>query len=146
MNRRQFLSMSVMAAAQAPVVAAASDIPITIYRNPNCGCCDVYAEYLKGNGFSVTLVDTFDAVAVHKKYGVPERLEGCHTAIAANYVFEGLIPAEYVKRVIGEKRPFRGLSVPGMPSGAPGMPGPARGPIHVYYLDDSSPPRVFATF
>jgi hypothetical protein len=144
MQRRQFLLMTLVAAFQAPAFAA--DIPIRIYRNPSCGCCDVYAEYLKRNGFSVELIDTLDAASIHQKYNVPERLEGCHTAIVGNYVFEGLIPAEYVKRAISENRPIRGLSVPGMPVGAPGMPGTARGPIHVYYLEDSTSPRVFATF
>ena len=144
MQRRQFLLMTMVAALHPPAFAA--DIPIRIYRNPSCGCCDVYADYLKRNGFSVELIDTLDAAAIHTKYKVPERLEGCHTAIAGNRVFEGLIPAEYVKRVISENRPIKGLSVPGMPVGAPGMPGTARGPIHVYYLEDTASPRVFATF
>jgi hypothetical protein len=144
MRRRQFVLLTLAAAVQVPAVAA--DIPIRIYRNPNCGCCDVYAGYLKRNGFNVELIDTLDAALIHQKYAVPERLEGCHTAVAGNYVFEGLIPAEHVKRVISEKRPIRGLSVPGMPLGAPGMPGTARAPIHVYYLEDTSSPKIFATF
>jgi hypothetical protein len=144
MRRRQFLALTLAVAVQSPATAA--DIPIKIYRNPNCGCCDVYASYLKRSGFSVELVDTLDAASIHQKFGVPERLEGCHTAVVGNYVFEGLIPAEYVKRVVGENRPIKGLSVPGMPVGAPGMPGTAKGPIHVYYLEDSASPRVFATF
>ena len=144
MRRRQFLSMTVAAAV--PARAFAADIPVTIYRNPSCGCCDVYANYLTKNGFSVVVIDTLDAASIHKKFNVPERLEGCHTAVIGNHVFEGLIPAEYVKRVVKENRPIRGLSVPGMPAGAPGMPGTAKGPIHVYYLDDSPTPRLFATF
>ena len=80
------------------------------------------------------------------KYAVPAGLEGGHTAVIGSYVFEGLIPAEYIKRVIGEKRPMKGLSVPGMPVGAPGMPGSKTGPINVYYLDATSSPRIFATF
>lgn len=143
-SRRKFLMLSALLALPLPAVAA--DMPIKIYRNPNCGCCDVYAHYLKSEGFSVEVIDTFDAAAIHQKYGVPERLEGCHTAVAEGYVFEGLIPAPYIKQVIQERRPIKGLSVPGMPVGAPGMPGAKRGPINVYYLETSSAPKVFASF
>jgi hypothetical protein len=62
--------------------------------------------------------------AVKKKYGVPEKLESCHTAIAQGYVFEGHVPADLIVRVLKDKPPIRGLAVPGMPSGAPGMNGP----------------------
>ncbi len=138
------LIMTLAVASQMPAFAA--DIPVKIYRNPNCGCCEVYARYLKSNGFDVELINITDATSVHQKYAVPRALEGCHTAVIGSYVFEGLIPAEYIKRVIGEKRPMKGLSVPGMPVGAPGMPGSKKGPINVYYLDATSSPRIFATF
>lgn len=128
------------------VPAFAANIPVQIYRNPSCGCCDLYARYLGANGFAVQLIDTTDAASIHRKYAVPEALEGCHTAIIQGYVFEGLIPAEYIKRVLAEHRPIKGLSVSGMPVGAPGMPGTKRGPINVYVISASSSPQVFATF
>ena len=134
---------SVMLAALPPAFAGT---PVTIYRNPNCGCCNVYADYLKGNGFDVKLVSVTDMASINKKYDVPENLEGCHTAVIGNYVFEGLVPAEYVKQVVNERRPIRGLSVPGMPPGAPGMAAPKQGPINVYYLGSGGTPKVFATF
>jgi len=143
-QRRKFLIAALTLALPLPAIAA--DIPIKIYRNPNCGCCDVYARYLKGEGFAVDVIDTFDPAPIHRKYGVPERLEGCHTALAEGYVFEGLIPAQYIKQVIQERRPIKGLSVPGMPVGAPGMPGAKRGAIAVYQLDTSSASKVFASF
>ena len=77
---------------------------------------------------------------------VPAFAAGMHVDIYRNPNFEDLIPAEYIKRVIDEGRPIKGLSVPGMPVGAPGMPGDKKGPINVYYLDASASPRVFATF
>lgn len=138
------LILALALAAQMPAFAA--NTPVKVYRNPNCGCCDVYARYLESNGFDVELIDTFNPAPIHQKYAVPERLEGCHTAVIGSYVFEGLIPAEYIKRVVGEHLPMKGLSVPGMPVGAPGMPGAKKAPINVYYLDASSSPRIFATF
>jgi hypothetical protein len=129
-----------------PLPALAAEIPIKIYRNPNCGCCDVYAGYLKTQGFAVELIDTFDPAPIHLQYAVAERLYGCHTAVAEGYVFEGLIPAQYIRQVIEERRPIKGIAVPGMPVGAPGMPGPKRGPINVYYVDASPSPAIFASF
>jgi hypothetical protein len=128
------------------IPAFAANLQVKLYRNPNCGCCDAYARYLQNNGFDVQLIDTLDAASIHEKYAVTEALEGCHTAVIQDYVFEGLIPAEYIKRVVGEHRPVKGLSVPGMPVGAPGMPGAKTRPIQVYYLGTASPPQVFATF
>ena len=125
--------------------AFAADI-VKLYRNPNCGCCDVYARYLRSNGFDVELISTTDATSIHQKYAVPERLEGCHTAVIGGYVFEGLVPVEYIKRVLDEHRPMKGLSVPGMPVGAPGMPGAKQAPLNVYYLEAAPSPRIFATF
>lgn len=143
MRYRKTLVIALAATFQTSAYAA--DI-VRLYRNPNCGCCEVYARYLRSNGFDVQLINTTDAASIHQKYAVPERLEGCHTAIIGSYVFEGLVPAEYIKRVIDEHRPIKGLSVPGMPVGAPGMPGAKPGPINVYYLDAASSPRIFATF
>lgn len=129
---------------QLPVFAA--NIPVKLYKNPNCGCCDSYADYLNKNGFDVKLVNTNDMAEIKTKYSVPERLEGCHTALIGKYVFEGLIPAENIKQVINEHKAIKGLSVPGMPFGAPGMPGNKKGPIHVYYLESSLTPKVFSSF
>ncbi len=126
--------------------ANAADIAVKLYRNPTCGCCEVYARYLRSNGFSVEIIDTTDLTSIKQKYAVPSHLEGCHTAIIGNHVFEGLIPADQIKRVLNEQLKIKGLSVPGMPVGAPGMPGDKRGPIYVYSLEPASPPKVFATF
>ena len=144
MRNWKLLTMAAALAVQAP--AWAGNLQATIYRNPNCGCCNAYAQYLRANGFDVKLVDTFDLQATQAKYGVPEQLAGCHTAMIGGYVFEGLVPAEDIKQVVAEQRPIKGLSVPGMPVGAPGMPGIKAAPIDVYYLDSSSSPRIFATF
>jgi hypothetical protein len=124
----------------------AQGIQVELYKNPYCGCCDEYAAHLEENGFEVTLIDTTDMSAVKQKYGVPEQLEGCHTALVGDYIIEGLVPAKYVKTMLRQRQPVKGLAVPGMPVGAPGMPGAKRGPIHVYYLNQSSSRDVFATF
>ena len=140
----KILLIAPVLALQLPAFAAG--IQVELYRNPTCGCCNAYADYLRTNGFDVKLVNTTDMSSIKKKYSVPERLEGCHTAVIDRYVFEGLIPVEYIKQVLNERRPIKGLSLPGMPVGVPGMPGTKRGLLHVYYISAESNPRVFTSF
>ncbi len=143
-NRRRTFLLMLLLSAQLPAMAVT--IPVKLYKNPNCGCCDVYADHLQANGFKVEMINTHDTASIKKKFGVSEKLEGCHTAIISGYVFEGLIPAEFIHRVLQARLPIKGLSVPGMPVGAPGMPGAKSGLIHVYSLDASTTPKVFASF
>jgi len=126
--------------------AASDPVKVTLYRNPNCGCCNVWADYMQGKGFEVVRVDTFDMASIKKKYGVPESLEGCHTAIVGRYVFEGLLPAEHIRQVLDENRPIKGITLPGMPIGAPGMSGKKAKSLDVYYISDGSVPNKFASF
>jgi len=130
----------------AQLSAMAADIPVKLYKNPNCYCCDLYAKYLEGNGFKVELINTTDMASIKQKYGVPENLAGCHTAFVDGYVVEGLVPAQFVKQMLAEHRPIKGVALPGMPVGAPGMPGAKPSPLIIYTLDSSSPPKVFASF
>lgn len=135
---------AVIAGAHLPAFAA-KDI-VNLYKNPYCGCCDLYADHLRAEGFEVKLINTNDMASIKEKYKVPEKLEGCHTATIGGYAFEGLIPAKYIQKVLAERPRIKGLSVPGMPVGAPGMPGEKSKPIHVYTLDGSFKTKVFASF
>lgn len=135
---------TLLMSAQLPVLAAG--IPVNLYKNPYCGCCDAYAEHLEENGFKVKMINTNDMASIKEKHKIPEKLEGCHTATIEGYVFEGLVPAEHIKQVLTKKSPIKGLSVPGMPVGAPGMPGNKKDPINVYYLSTASSPKVFTSF
>ena len=144
--RYRLIALAILAAASQSLAHAADPVKVTLYRNPNCGCCNVWADYMKGKGFEVVRVDTYDTAALKKKYGIPERLEGCHTAVVGRYVFEGLVPAEHVRRVLDEKKFMRGIALPGMPTGAPGMPGRKAGPLNVYYISDTPTLTKFASF
>ena len=131
-------------AVQLPAMASA--IPVKLYKNPNCYCCNLYAKYLEENGFKVDLINTTDMASIKQKFNVPEKLEGCHTAIVQGYVVEGLVPAQFVQQMLKEHRPIKGLALPGMPLGAPGMPGAKSKPLNVYTLDSSMSSAVFASF
>lgn len=138
MLRRSFLVLATSFAA-VPAAFGQSPIAATLHKNPNCGCCDVYAAHLEGNGFSVALQDTTDLPAVRQAAGVPDRLAGCHTMLVGDYIVEGLVPADIVKRMLAEKPAIKGIALPGMPVGAPGMPGTKTGRLIVYAFGMGEP-------
>lgn len=131
-----------------PLAGLAAEAPATLYKNPNCGCCDEYADYLEQNGFEVEVIDTYDLVQMKEQHKVSENMYGCHTMLVGPYVFEGLIPMESVRKVLDERPFIKGLSLPGMPMGAPGMPGPKDGPLEVYTLGfgASASAEIYATY
>lgn len=101
--------------------ASALSAEVTVYKSPTCGCCKKWVEHLQANGFSVKAVDTEDVVKHKLANGVPYELGSCHTALVGGYVVEGHVPASDIKRLLKERPPVRGLAVPGMPIGSPGM-------------------------
>lgn len=135
MYRRSFIILAASLAATG-ALQAQSRIAATLHRNPNCGCCDVYATHLEESGFSVTLESTTGLPAVRAAAGVPEELAGCHTMFVGDYVVEGLVPAEVVLRMLKEQPAIRGVALPGMPLGVPGMPGPRSERLDVYAFGD----------
>lgn len=143
MKRRELLVLG--AALSLPVAAAAAPVPVTMYKNPDCGCCDRWAEHLEQNGFEVETVNT-DLVVIKRRYDIPALLEGCHTALIAGYLIEGLVPARYIQQLLVERRPVRGLSLPGMPVGAPGMPGQKSEPLVIYAFSEDGAAKSFAIF
>lgn len=99
---------------------ASAAVPV-FYRSPGCGCCHVWTERMAAAGMPVTLEDSEDLAAVSEKLGIPEALQGCHTGEIQGYVISGHVPPEDIKRLLDEKPVARGLVVPGMPVGSPGM-------------------------
>lgn len=126
--------------------AMAASIPVKLFKNPSCYCCDLYAKHLEENGFKVEIVNTTDMASVKQKYHVPEQLEGCHTAIVDGHVVEGLVPAKYVQQMLDSHGAVPAIALPGMPVGAPGMPGNKQAPLKVYSFGGTSAPKVFASF
>ena len=96
---------------------------ITVYKDPNCGCCTDWADHLKQAGFPTKIIETTDLVSVRKRLRVPAGLEGCHSAEILGYAIEGHVPAAMIAKLLAEKPTAHGLAVPGMPNGSPGMGG-----------------------
>ena len=125
---------------------AASPIEATLYKNPSCTCCEGYAQYLEENGFKVTVKPTNDFAEISRKAGVPEELEGCHTMFVGGYVVDGHVPVEVIRKLLAERPAIAGITLPGMPSGSPGMTGPKTETWTVYAVTkDGKPPTVFPT-
>jgi hypothetical protein len=115
----------------------------TLYKNPQCGCCEGYADYLRDNGFAVTVQPTHDLSLLHRRHGVPEPLVGCHTTLVEGYVVEGHVPVAAILRLLAERPGIRGISLPGMPAGSPGMSGAKAAPFTIYEITDG-PAKVYA--
>ncbi|PLX24511.1 hypothetical protein C0580_05025 [Candidatus Parcubacteria bacterium] len=109
---------------------------VTVYKSPTCGCCVNYIGLLEDRGYEVKVVETEDMASIKDKYGVPRDMESCHTSIFGDYVVEGHVPFEVVENMLSEEPDIKGIALPDMPSGSPGMPGPKREPFVIYALSD----------
>lgn len=125
---------------------AAEAAKLTVYKSPWCGCCGKWVEHLSDHGFSVSVREIEDLDPIKARYGVGQGLESCHTALVEGYVVEGHVPAASIKKLLAERPKARGLAVPGMPVGAPGMEGTPRDRYSVLIFDEVGATRVFATY
>jgi hypothetical protein len=83
--------------ASAPLPALAAPMPVTLYKNPQCDCCEGYADYLRQNGFTVDVKPTNDLATLSHRAGVPEELDGCHISMIDGYVVEGHVPIAAIR-------------------------------------------------
>lgn len=110
---------------------------IEIYKSSTCGCCNLYVDYFKEKGNSkVNAAQVRDTDAIKKKYGVPAAMESCHTTIIGNYFIEGHVPLEAAEKLLLEKPNIKGIAMPGMPNGSPGMPYSKSGDFVVYAVNN----------
>jgi hypothetical protein len=112
-----------------------------MYKNPQCGCCEGYASYLRRNGFKVTVRETHNMSLISQQNGVPEKLAGCHTMLVGGYVVEGHVPVGAINKLLKERPGIKGISLPGMPEGSPGMTGVKTEPFTIYEISDEA--KVF---
>jgi hypothetical protein len=117
-SRRLFLGGS--AALLIPTSLRAAGLPV-FYRDPGCGCCHAWTERMATAGMPVELRDTDDLRAAHESHGIPGDLRGCHVGEIEGYAISGHVPPADIARLLKERPNAKGLSVPGMPTGSPGM-------------------------
>jgi hypothetical protein len=144
MKRRNFClgTLCVLAAPPLPAIAA----PLRVsYKDPQCGCCEGYAAYLRKNGFTVEVKPTNDLAEISRKAGVPSELQGCHTTFVGGYVVDGHVPIKTIRKLLSERPAIAGITLPGMPTGSPGMTGQKTAPFKIYAVTkDGTPPTVYA--
>jgi hypothetical protein len=114
-------ALACVSAAWTPHSHRARATDVTVFKDPNCGCCKLWVDHLRKHAFAVSARDTSDVTAVKRAGRVPEKLYSCHTAFVGGYVIEGHVPAADIQRLLKEKPKIAGIGVPGMPAGSPGM-------------------------
>lgn len=114
-----------------------SNKEITIFKSQSCGCCSLYASYIKDLGLKLTTLDS-DPVPIKQKYAIPGNMQSCHTSIIENYFVEGHVPIEAINKLLTEKPDIAGIALPDMPSGSPGMPGSKLEPFIIYAINKDS--------
>lgn len=99
------------------------NVSATVYKDANCGCCKEWIGHAEDHGMSATAQDVTDLALFKERYGVPDNMRSCHTAVTTDgYVFEGHVPAKHVAQFLSNPPSQAiGLAVPGMPMGSPGM-------------------------
>ncbi|WP_313231834.1 DUF411 domain-containing protein [Stenotrophomonas acidaminiphila] len=145
-------ALSVTACARAPQPAAThaaqSDIPQTevaaqpqrllpsvkVHKSATCGCCQLWVEHLERAGFTVEVHNSEDLNPIKERLGVPYGRGSCHTAEIDGYIVEGHVPVQDILRLLNERPAGRGLVLPGMPAGSPGMEMPD-GRVQPYAVD-----------
>jgi hypothetical protein len=106
----------------ADVKAMAADARlVVVHKNESCGCCHSWVEHMQQKGFRVIVRDVSNLESIKQQVGVPPGMGSCHTARVGGYFVEGHVPAADVLRLLEERPKAKGLSVPGMPIGSPGM-------------------------
>ncbi len=114
-----------------------SDRSIILYKSKYCGCCNLYTEYLESEGFRVEVKVVDNLKAEHEMFGIPDNYSSCHISETNGYFIVGHVPVEAIEKLLKEKPSIKGISLPGMPPGSPGMPGDKEKPFTVYGLSDS---------
>ena len=150
LSRRDFLiRAAAVTGAGALVSRGAAALPpaprITVYKDPQCGCCKAWNTAMTKAGFALDVRDTADLRTVKSSLGVPDDLASCHTGVAGGYLFEGHVPPDLVQKVLRERPALVGLFVPGMPSGSPGMEGPSPERYEIVALGRDQRRSVYAT-
>ena len=119
------LLLAVTLSGCSPTTAEPSLPGVTVHKSATCGCCQLWVDRLRGAGFTVEVRNEDNLNEVKQRVGIPYGMGSCHTAEVAGYFVEGHVPIEDVQRLLRERPDAKGLTVPGMPAGSPGMEGPS---------------------
>ncbi len=122
-------------------------LEMTVYMSPTCGCCGEWVSHLEEHDFQVEVREREDMSTVKESFGVPRPLASCHTGLVNGYLVEGHVPANDIKSFLAEApEGARGLTVPAMPVGSPGMEmGDRVDPYDVLVMMEDGGTRVYTS-
>ncbi len=151
-SRREMLritasGLALGTASASSLLALAPAKEATVYKDASCGCCRKWVEHMEKSGWTVTAHDVPDVGVYKKKYGVPDNLGSCHTAmVTGGYVVEGHVPADLIDKLVAARpSDVIGLAVPGMVQGSPGMETGRSDKYDVIAFSKDGKTKVFAT-
>ena len=119
---------------------------IVVYKSPTCGCCNKWVKHLETSGFNVKAINKRNMNPVKQQFGVKKEYQSCHTAKVGKYFIEGHVPASDIKKLLKDKSNAKGLAVPGMPMGSPGMEGHRKDNYSVLLIDDHNKSKVYSQY
>lgn len=131
MKKHIFLQALLASTLSVHLAVNAAEPVVEVYKSAYCGCCTEWVKHLEENGFTVKAHNVDSPSDYRQKFGIPEALGSCHTATVQGYALEGHVPAREIKRLLAEKPKVKGLAVPSMPLGSPGMEGSRSDPYDV---------------
>ena len=141
MIRREFALLLLLGS------AAGSAVPeMTVFKTKTCGCCGKWVDHLRASGFHVTVKEVPSTEPYRKQYGVPDHLQSCHTGTINGYTIEGHVPAAEIQRMLKERSKSKGLAVPGMPMGSPGMEGTVRQAYSVLRFEQDGSTAIYRKY
>ena len=138
------IALTVLLLAYFPLYAAGP--LVSVVKTPTCGCCSKWVDHLKANGFTTTVKDVRSTAEFRREAGVPDNLQSCHTAIVEGYAIEGHVPAADIRRLLKTRPKAKGLAVPGMPLGSPGMEANRRDAYSVLLFQTDGRVSVFTKY
>lgn len=120
------LAQAISSMPERPVSASTPSTPgalptVLVHKSESCGCCGLWVDHLRAAGFTVEVRNSDDMQAVKQRLGIGPSMMSCHTAEVGGYFVEGHVPATDIRRLLAEKPDAKGLVLPGMPMGSPGM-------------------------
>ena len=144
-DRRTMIGIALAAVPAAACSRPAKAAEVNVYKSPYCGCCGAWVDNLRMNGLNVVVHEIEDVTPIAKKAGVPDDARSCHTAIVGGYFVEGHVPASDIRKLLRDRPKARGIAVPGMPIGSPGMEqGGRKDAYATLIVDRGGAVRVFA--
>ena len=145
MTTKQFASKMLLSLLVTTGLGAAGP-EMVVYKTKTCGCCSKWVDHLRAKGFTVTVKEVDSMVETHRKLGVPANLQSCHTGVVNGYSIEGHVPAAEITRLLKEHPKAKGLSVPGMPAGSPGMEGGRQDAFSVMLFKETGEATIYKSY